>query len=146
MLKAAVSCLGEPLEAIRSKITEGRAAITEAKAEIAQAEAQVASGQKSLYEAEAELSKNKALATIEMSGAQTQMALGEAQLDQAQTQLDSTKDTTLENSDLKKILTAVMVKGILTAQNFSMPAGYITEEGKDYMIRVGDKFNSLEEI
>ena len=146
VLKAAVSCLGEPLEAIRSKITEGRAAITEAKAAIAQAEAQVASGQKSLSEAEAELSKNKALATIEMSGAQTQMALGEAQLDQAQTQLDSTKDTTLENSDLKKILTADMVKGILTAQNFSMPAGYITEEGKDYMIRVGDKFNSLEEI
>lgn len=43
-------------------------------------------------------------------------------------------------------LTMDMVSKILTAQNFSMPAGYITESGVDYLVRVGDKISDLEEL
>lgn len=39
-----------------------------------------------------------------------------------------------------------MVSSLLTAQNFSMPAGYITENGVDYLVRVGDKISDLEEL
>lgn len=39
-----------------------------------------------------------------------------------------------------------MVKNLLTAQNFSMPAGYVTEEGISYLVRVGDKPVTLEEL
>ena len=35
---------------------------------------------------------------------------------------------------------------ILTAQNFSMPAGYITDEGERYMVRVGDAVNSVDDL
>ncbi len=38
------------------------------------------------------------------------------------------------------------VKSLLTAQNFSMPAGYVHEDGLDYMIRIGDKPEDLEEL
>ena len=38
------------------------------------------------------------------------------------------------------------IEGLLVAQNFSMPAGYVTEEGVSYLIRVGDKPRSAEEL
>ncbi|MDD6492843.1 MAG: efflux RND transporter permease subunit, partial [Firmicutes bacterium] len=38
------------------------------------------------------------------------------------------------------------VESLLKAQNFSMPAGYVTEEGISYLIRVGDKPESVEEL
>ena len=44
------------------------------------------------------------------------------------------------------ILTVDTVKGLLAAQNFSMPAGYVTEEGISYLIRVGDKPEDMEEL
>ncbi len=44
------------------------------------------------------------------------------------------------------ILTVDMIKQLLAAQNFSMPAGYVTEEGIDYLIRVGDKPETVEEL
>lgn len=43
-----------------------------------------------------------------------------------------------------EMITKDMVTGILKAQNFAMPAGYITEENVDYLIRVGDKLDSIE--
>lgn len=39
-----------------------------------------------------------------------------------------------------------MISGILKGQNFSMPAGYITEGGSDYLVRAGDKIRGLEEL
>ena len=44
------------------------------------------------------------------------------------------------------ILTVDTVKSLLTAQNFSMPAGYVTEAGIDYLVRVGDKPEDVEAL
>ncbi|MCM1988648.1 efflux RND transporter permease subunit [Oceanirhabdus seepicola] len=44
------------------------------------------------------------------------------------------------------MITKDMISGILKGQNFSMPSGYINEEGTDYLVRVGDKLDDLEEI
>ena len=44
------------------------------------------------------------------------------------------------------MLTADMVKTILTAENFSMPAGYVQEDGIDYLVRVGEKFKNIWEL
>lgn len=43
-------------------------------------------------------------------------------------------------------LTRDMVAGILRGQNFSMPAGYITEAGTDYLVRTGDEIRDVEEL
>ncbi|MDR2547014.1 MAG: efflux RND transporter permease subunit [Lachnospiraceae bacterium] len=44
------------------------------------------------------------------------------------------------------MLTVDTITGILTAQNFAMPAGLITEDDVEYMVRVGDRFGSIDEI
>lgn len=43
-------------------------------------------------------------------------------------------------------ITKEIVEGILKGQNFSMPTGYITEDNMNYLIRVGDKINNIEEL
>ncbi|TVP95922.1 MAG: efflux RND transporter permease subunit [Acholeplasmatales bacterium] len=48
--------------------------------------------------------------------------------------------------DLEIVIDKDMVSGILTAQNFSFPAGFLEVAGSNYLIRVGDSFSSLEEI
>jgi len=45
-----------------------------------------------------------------------------------------------------EMLTVDTIMGILMAQNFSMPAGMITDSDVEYMVRVGDRFNDLYEI
>lgn len=43
-------------------------------------------------------------------------------------------------------ITKDMIKGILQGQNFSMPAGYITEDGIEYLVRTGDKLKNINEL
>jgi HAE1 family hydrophobic/amphiphilic exporter-1 len=45
-----------------------------------------------------------------------------------------------------EMLTIDMIRTILTAQNFSMPAGMIEIEGEDVMVRVGDRFRTVEDV
>lgn len=45
-----------------------------------------------------------------------------------------------------EMLTVDTITGILTAQNFAMPAGMITEDDVEYMVRVGDRFETLDEV
>ena len=44
------------------------------------------------------------------------------------------------------MLTVDIITGMLTAQDFSMPAGMLTDGGSEYMMRVGERFSSLEDI
>ena len=43
-------------------------------------------------------------------------------------------------------LSKEMISGILKGQNFSMPTGYITEEGISYLVRTGDKIENLDAL
>ena len=45
-----------------------------------------------------------------------------------------------------EMLTVETITGMLTAQNFAMPAGIITDNDVDYMVRVGERFENLDEI
>ncbi|MCL2168876.1 MAG: efflux RND transporter permease subunit [Defluviitaleaceae bacterium] len=45
-----------------------------------------------------------------------------------------------------EMLTVEMIANILTAQHFAMPAGTITEAGFEHMVRVGDRFETVDEI
>lgn len=53
---------------------------------------------------------------------------------------------TFKQADMTEILTVDTIKGLLAAQNFSMPAGYVTEKGIGYMVRLGDKPATVEEL
>lgn len=75
----------------------------------------------------------------QLKDALQQIADGEEELEEA-------REDAYDQADMNDILTVDTVKSLLAAQNFSMPAGYVTEEGIDYLVRVGDKPEDIEEL
>ncbi|MCH1984294.1 efflux RND transporter permease subunit [Ruminococcus sp. OA3] len=155
------------LETQRQNLADARAKLESQKAELLDTKTllesyqeQLNTGKLTLDGALAELNSQQISATIEMSSAQAQMILGEAQLEQGKTQitagkeqledgqeeLDEQKSKALKSADIAKTITADMVSQILAAQNFSMPAGYVTEDNAKYLVRVGDKFQDADEM
>lgn len=119
------------------QIKSGAVTITEA---LALVKSQQLSG---MLEISAGLSQIiSAKSTITM--AETQMDSAKQEIDSAKEQIESSKETALNSA--KVDLTMDMLSQILMAQNFSMPAGYITDSGIEYMVKVGDKLTSLEEV
>lgn len=52
-----------------------------------------------------------------------------------------------EDVDISSQITVDMIQNILSAQNFSMPAGSVDDtEGISHMLRVGDKYSSADEL
>ncbi len=82
----------------------------------------------------------------QMDEAAKQLDDAEQQLIDGEEQLAEAKENAYEQADMTDKLTVDVIKNLLTAQNFSMPAGYVTEEGVSYMVRVGDKPSTVEEL
>lgn len=61
-------------------------------------------------------------------------------------QIEEAREDAYDQADMNGILTVDTVEQLLAAQNFSMPAGYVTEDGISYLIRVGDKPDTVEEL
>ena len=113
----------------------------------------VESGEVQLQEAAKALERAKTEGMLEISTAAGKLAASSASLDMALQQIESGMDTiedsredALRQSDLNKIITMDMVTQILTAQNFAMPAGYVEQEGVNYMVSVGDEITDLETL
>ena len=141
-------------------ITDGLTKLEQQKQELNKQNEQIATGEKVLKQTEEQMNKGAitlaqargklASAQIETAAAlaagNAQIAAGETALTSQETQADAAKKQVEESADITEILTADMVKSFLAAQNFSMPAGYVQENGIDYLIRVGDKIQSIEEL
>lgn len=82
----------------------------------------------------------------ELNGTLQELEAGQEQLDAGKEQLEDAREAAREQASLENLITADLVKGILAGENFSMPAGYVTEEGVDYLIRVGDELEGEEDL
>ncbi|MGM9589026.1 MAG: efflux RND transporter permease subunit [Faecousia sp.] len=61
-------------------------------------------------------------------------------------QIEEGREAALKQADLNNIITMNMVSQILTAQNFSMPAGLVKQDGIEYMVGVGDEMTDIKEL
>lgn len=127
------------LNKAKKELTKGKKKIIAGKKQLEEAKKKLKKGQISVKEAEQEISKQKVLAAIKLSVAEVEVTNGATKLDEAEKTLKDTTKTTKDSTNLDKIITKSMVEGILTAENFDMPAGYITEDDASYLVRVGDK-------
>ena len=143
----------EVLQEAVKKLEEAQAQLDEKKGELSAIRKQLESGKISLAQAQSQIESAKITATIEMAAAQSQLALGQTkieegknQLEEGKKQLEDSQEQALEKAKLDGKVTPEMITQIVTAQDFSMPAGYVTEEGIQYLVRVGDKFEDTENI
>lgn len=99
-----------------------------------------------LNKQEEQIKEGKAVLKTEMNKAKAQLQSGEATLNQKMSELESAKEEAFKNASLDGVVTEEMISGILSAQNFSMPAGYVSENNTDYLVKVGDKIQDIEEL
>lgn len=83
----------------------------------------------------------------QMTGAELQLSQAKSQIESGLKQLREAYDKVEAQTDLGGLLSITTVSGLLTAQNFSMPAGYINDNsGVSYMVSVGQKFENSTEL
>ena len=90
---------------------------------------------------------------LQLGNAATEMAVGEStiqialqQIEQGEKTLEETRKQTLEKADLNNVLSMEMVSNILMAQNFSMPAGTISDGNVSYMVSVGEELTEASQL
>ena len=158
-INESIAAWGQQLESLGIKVqtlddlpyaiadmTQKLAEINTGIATMQEAQKQVDAGKLQLDEASEKLTKSQIEGILQLSEATAQLADAKNQLAQGQSQLDAAKDSAKESADLDQILTVDMLGNLLAAQNFSMPAGYVGEGENRYMVRVGDKLDSVDEL
>lgn len=115
----------------------------------------------SVNQALSEIEKQQSLAAYQLSGglsalntkqsevnsALTQLNSAQEELKSASDELSDQKDKAKKAADMTNTVTISNVSNILTAQNFSMPAGYVSDdENIKYLVRVGNKIDGDKEM
>lgn len=115
----------------------------------------------SVNQALSEIEKQQSLAAYQLSGGLSALNTKQSEVNSALTQLNSAqeelksasdeladqKDKAKKTADMTNTVTISNVSNILTAQNFSMPAGYVSDdENIKYLVRVGDKIDGDKEM
>lgn len=129
-----------------SKLSESKTQIAAGIATIESAQTQVADGKTSLDDALVTLNESQIAGIMEMSKGYADLAVAANKIEEGQSQLDDAKEQAKDSADLNTILTMDTLKNLLTAQNFSMPAGYVTEGNEQYLVRVGDEVTSKADL
>ena len=101
----------------------------------------------------AKLADQVTAGTLTMADAVTQIISANIQLDSALNQIDQglqtleeSRSAALSQADLSSSLNLSTITALLTAQNFSMPAGYLKEDGVNYMVSVGDAIGTRQDL
>lgn len=133
----------------QTTISLGEMQITTAEAQIEASEKQLESGQKQIESGQEQIDSGweqlkEGEEQLNESAKKLQDSL--KQLAESEEDLEENRQNAYDQADMNGILTVSTVKSLLAAQNFSMPAGYVTEDGVDYLVRVGDKPEDVEAL
>ncbi len=136
----------DAVEQGKQQIADGRTQLNAAKEQLTAAEKQLADGENRLSGAQSQIDGAKIDATIEMAVGKAQLQSGKQQIETALDQIEEQKESAYDQADVTELVTTDLIKNILSAQNFMMPAGYVTEDGIDFLVRVGNKLSSMEDM
>ena len=133
----------------QTTISLGEMQITTAEAQIEASEKQLESGQEQIESGQEQIDSGweqlrEGEEQLNESAKKLQDSL--KQLAESEEDLEENRQNAYDQADMNGILTVSTVKSLLAAQNFSMPAGYVTEDGIDYLVRVGDKPEDVEAL
>lgn len=110
-----------------------------------------------------EADSGKFQAAVSMASGDAQMANGLTGIENSQKELDEAKKelkeakkqyrqsrkAALEQANISSLVNMDTLSQLITAQDFSMPAGYIREKGKSqnqWLIKVGEHYDSIENL
>ncbi|MDR1851913.1 MAG: efflux RND transporter permease subunit, partial [Propionibacteriaceae bacterium] len=113
----------------------------------------VAQNQTKAEKGQGQLTKQLATTIFELSEGSAKLEAGKASIESAMAsikqglnQVKETRKSALKQAKVGSKLTMDSVAQLLTAQNFEMPAGYVSQDYQQYLVRVGDEVGSLDEL
>ena len=149
---AALSSLGitvntyEDLPAASAEVGKLLAQVNTGIKTIESAQKKVESGKVSLSSALDTLNANASLTALKVSTSSAELTSAASSLEDAQSKLDDAKDNAYDSADLNKVLSEDTITSLLATQNFDMPAGYAMDGDTQYLVRVGDAVEDVEDL
>ncbi|MEE3428511.1 MAG: efflux RND transporter permease subunit [Ruminococcus sp.] len=105
------------------------------------------SQQSSLTSAQLTAAASFGAGQAQMSSAEKSLTDAEKQLNSAEDKLNSSMKAARENANINALLSLDTLSKIITAQNFSMPAGYVKDKNsKQWLIEINENFKNKKEI
>ncbi|MGN0439046.1 MAG: efflux RND transporter permease subunit [Lachnospiraceae bacterium] len=141
--------LGTYITTLNSQLNEviaGLAKIQEGKNTINASLAQITDGKRAIDEGKLKLKIQQQQTQSQLTASKVQLEQGEKELEDQLNSFADTKEAAYNGADMEDIISTDLIKGMLTAQNFDFPAGYVTEDNVDYLVRVGNKFEDVEDL
>lgn len=135
--------------ALEAQKTTAQAQLSELEKQLGEAQAkkgELDTQKAQLEEQIGQLDTARQTMNSEFSKAKQQISSGEKELAAKTGEFEAAREEAFKQASLDGVITADMVSGLLTAQNFSMPAGYVAADGVDYLVKVGDQFATPEEM
>ena len=93
-----------------------------------------------------QLEAAKIEATAQLTAGSVQIDSAQQKLDEGIKQFESARDTALKQANIDSLVTQETLSAILMAQNFSMPAGYISSGADKLTVKVGEAFENIEQL
>ena len=133
----------------QTTISLGEMQISTAEAQLEATEKQLETGEKQLESGQEQIDSGwEQIKDGEKQLNDTAQQLSDAleQILEGEEKLEESREEAYDKADMNSVLTVDTIESLLQAQNFSMPAGYVTEDGISYLIRVGDKPEDIETL
>ncbi len=143
---ASLSTYITSLETTLTQLESGLKEIKSGKKTLNSTLKKLTNGKETLDDSYLELKEKQAETQSTLTETKVQLTQGEKELEEQKSSFEDAKDAAYDGADMNTIITKEMISGILTAQNFEFPAGYITEDDVDYLVRVGEKFDDVESL
>ncbi len=130
-VEQAVKQINRQMDQIDEKYKEADSGKFQAAISMASGDAQMANGLSGMESSEKDLEEAK------------------KELKEAKKQYRQSRKAALENANISNLANMDTLSQMITAQDFSMPAGYIRDQGKSenqWLIKVGEHYDSLENL
>ena len=99
------------------------------------------------YKGSIEASAGFGSADAQMAAAEKAIEDAKGELDTAQESFEDSLKAARDNANVDSLVTLEALSGIVYAQNFSMPAGYVDDKNDEqWLLKVGENFEKLEEL
>lgn len=86
-------------------------------------------------------------AQAQIASGEQQMETAEADLKEGKKTLEDSKKVAIENANIDALLSLETLSGLITAQNFSMPAGYVDDkESHQWLVKIGENYENEKEL
>ena len=82
-----------------------------------------------------------------ISSAETELKNAKEKLQESKDKLNDSREAAIENSNIDALLSIDTLSQLITAQNFSMPAGYIDDKSDNqWLVDVGDNYENKKQL